>query len=63
MEVPHFHGKNLAEFRVWCIMAHRQGFMLVYMALASMLILRRAETPQSIKHIDVCRKHGEANVT
>ena len=22
IEVPHFHGENLAEFHVWCAMAH-----------------------------------------
>ena len=44
-------------------MAHLQGFMLVYMAHANMLMLERAEAPQSIKHIDACRIRGEINVT
>ena len=38
MGMPHFHNENLAEFRVWCAMAHRQGFMPVYMACANMLM-------------------------
>ena len=51
IEVPHFHSENLAEFRVWCIVVHRQGFMPVYTTRANMLVLRRARAPQSIKHI------------
>jgi len=62
MEVPYFHNKNLAEFCVWCAMAHRQGFMPMYMAHASMLVLRWARAPQSTKHIDTCRIHWETNV-
>ena len=31
--VPHFHGENLEEFRVWCAMAHQQGFMPVHMRM------------------------------
>ena len=38
MGMPYFHGENLTEFRVWCAMAHQQGFMLVYMARANMLM-------------------------
>ena len=63
MERPNFHGENPAEFRVWCAMAHRQCFMPMYTTRANMLVLGRAETLQSIKHIDVCRIHGESNVT
>ena len=63
MEVPHFHGKNLAEFRVWCAMTHQQGFTLVYTVRANMLVLGRAGALQSIKHIDVCHIHGETDVT
>ena len=61
--MPHFHGKNLAKFRVWCAMAHRQGFMLAYMACANILVLGRAEAPQSIMHIGTCHIHEETDVT
>ena len=63
MEVPHFHNENLEKFRIWCAMAHWQGFMPVYTMRANMLVLRRAGAPQSIKHIDVCHIHEETNVT
>ena len=63
MGMPHFHSENLAEFRIWCAMAHLQGFMPIYAAHANMLALVRAEAPQSIKHIDTCHIHGETNVT
>ena len=26
MGMPHFHGENLVEFRVWCVIVHWQGF-------------------------------------
>ena len=39
MGMLHFHGENLAEFHVWCAMAHWQGFMPVYMACANMHML------------------------
>ena len=61
--MPHFHGENPAKFRVWCIMAHQQGFMLVYTAHANMLVLGQARAPQIIKHIDTCHIHRETNVT
>ena len=43
--------------------AYWQGFMLVYMVHANMLMLRRARAPQSIKHVDACHIRGETNVT
>ena len=52
MGMPHFHGKNPAKFFIWCAMAHRQGFMLVYTMPANVLMLGRAGAPQSIKHVD-----------
>ena len=63
MGMPYFHGKNLAKFRVWCAMAHRQGFMPMYAARANMLMLGRARAPQSIKHVDAWRIHMDTNVT
>ena len=63
MEVPNFQGKNSAEFRIWCVMAHQQGFMFVYAARTNMPILSQAGALQSTKHIDVCRIHRETNVT
>ena len=39
MGMPYIHGENLVEFRVWCAMAHRQGFVSVYTALIDMLVL------------------------
>ena len=42
MGVPYFRGENPAEFCVWGAMAHRQGFMLVYVTRANMLLLGRA---------------------
>ena len=63
MEVPYFHSKNLIEFRVWCAMAHRHSFTPMYTMRANMLVLKRADAPQSIKHVDVCRIYGETNVT
>ena len=39
MGMPHFHGKNPTEFRVWCAMVHGQGFASVYMVHIDMLIL------------------------
>ena len=39
MRMPYFYGENPTEFRVWCAMAHRQGFMLVYTGRANMLML------------------------
>ena len=61
MGMPHFHGENPEKFHVWCVMAHQQGFMLVYTTHANMLGWARA--PQIIKHIDTCRIHRETNVT
>ena len=61
--MPHFHGENSAKFRVWCAMAHWQGFAPVYTAHANMLMLGQARALQSIKHIDACCIHGETNVT
>ena len=61
--MPHFHGENSAKFRVWCAMAHWQGFTPVYTAHANMLMLGQARAFQSIKHIDACCIHGETNVT
>ena len=63
MEVPRFHGENLAVFCVWCAMAHRQGFALVYMAFIDMLVPSQAKALQSIKHVDACHIHRETNVT
>jgi len=63
MGMPHFHGENLAKFRVWCIMAHWEGFMPMYTARAYMLMLGRVGAPPSIKHINTCRIHGETDVT
>ena len=57
MEVPYFHGKTPVGFRVWCAMAHWQGFMPTYTVRASMLGLGQARALQSIKHIE------ETNVT
>ena len=37
--------------------------MPVYMTCANMLVLGRAEAPQSIKHVDTWRIHGETDVT
>ena len=48
MEMPHFHGENWVKFRVWCIMVHQQGFVLVYMARANMLMLGQARDPQRV---------------
>ena len=62
-KVSHFHGENPAEFHIWCTMAHQQGFMPMYTARTNMLVLGQEEAPQSIKHIDVCRIHGEIDVT
>ena len=70
--MPHFYNENLTEFRVWCAMAHQQGFVLVYTARANVLVytaranvlvLGQAGAPQSIKHVDTCHIHGETNVT
>ena len=36
--MPYFHGENLAKFRVWCAMAHQQGFVSVYMVPIDMLV-------------------------
>ena len=58
-----YHGENLAEFHVWCVMAHQQGFLFVYITRIDMLILWRVEALQSIKHVDAHRIHGETNVT
>ena len=63
MGMPHFHRENPAKFCIWCTMAHRQGFTPVYTMRANMLMLGWASALQSIKHIDVCRIHGETNVT
>ena len=61
MGMHHFHGKNLAEFRILCATAHQQSFMLVYIECVNMLMQGPAEAPQRIKHIDACRIHGETN--
>ena len=45
MGMPYFHGKNPAEFHIYCAMAHQQGFMPVYTAHANMLVLGQAEAP------------------
>ena len=63
MEMPQFYNENPVEFCVSCAMVHWQGFMLVYMACANMLVLGWAGAPQSIKHIDTCRIHRKTNVT
>ena len=63
MGMPHFYNENLTKFRVWCAMAHQQGFVLVYTARANVLVLGQAGAPQSIKHVDTCHIHGETNVT
>ena len=44
-------------------MAHRQGFVPVYIASVNMFILRQVEALQSIEHVDACRIHRETNVT
>ena len=62
-EVPYFHGENSAKFCIWCAMLHRQGFMHVYTTRANICMLGQAIAPQSSKHIDACRIHGETNVT
>ena len=61
--MPHFHGENLAEFRVWCVMAYRQGFMLVYTTYVSVFVLGQAKALQSIEPVDARRIHGEIDVT
>ena len=61
--MPHFYNENLTEFRVWCAMAHQQGFVLVYTTRANVPVLGRAGAPQSLKHVDTCHIHGETNVT
>ena len=48
-KMPYFHGENPIEFRIWCVMAHQQGFMPVYTACANVLMLGQAEAPQSIQ--------------
>ena len=63
MGMPHFHSENLAEFWVWCAMAHQQGFMPVYMARAKMLMPGWVGALQRIGHIDMCRIHEETDVT
>ena len=63
MGMPHFYNENLTKFRVWCAMAHQQGFVLVYTARAKVLVLGRAGAPQSNKHVDTCHIHEETNVT
>ena len=55
MGMPYFHGENLAEFCIWCAIAHRQGVAPIYTTRIDMLILRRVETPQSIKRVDACQ--------
>ena len=55
MGMPYFHDENLAEFCIWCAIAHRQGVAPIYTTRIDMLILRRAETPQSIKRVDACQ--------
>ena len=37
MGMPHFHGENPTKFRIWCAMAHQQGFMPMYTVHANML--------------------------
>ena len=61
--MPHFHGENEAEFRIWCAMAHRQGFASVYTLLINMLILGWAEALQSIKCVDASFIYKESSVT
>ena len=61
--MPHFRGENLAEFHVWCAIAHRQGLVLVYTACLNIFILRQTGAHQSIKHVDACRIDWETNVT
>ena len=39
MGMPYFDGKNLTEFRVWCAMAHLQGFASMYTMRTNMLVL------------------------
>ena len=63
MGMPYFHGKNPAEFHIYCAMARQQGFMPVYTAHANMLVLGQAGAPQSIKHVDTCRIHEKTDVT
>ena len=38
MVMPHFHGENPVEFRIWCAMAHWQGFASVYAVCIDMLV-------------------------
>ena len=52
IKVPHFHDENSAKFLVWCTMV-----------CIDMLILRRAEALQSIKHVNAHRLHRETNVS
>ena len=61
--MPHFRGENLAEFHVWCAIAHRQGLVLAYMACINIFILRQIGAHQNIKHVDARCLHGETNVT
>ena len=58
-----FSGKNLAEFRVWCDMAHRQGFAFVYTTCIDILAPWWDEALQSVKHTDMCLIYSETNVT
>ena len=49
MVMPHFHGKNSADFRIYCDMAHWQGFASMYMVRINMLASWRAEALQSVR--------------
>ena len=61
--LPHFYDENLTEFCVWCAMTHQQDFVPVYTVRANVLMLGQVRAPQSIKHVDTCRVHGETDVT
>ena len=61
---PIFTAKIQQSFKFGALaMTHRQGFMLVYIVRANVLVLGRAGAPQSIKHINMRRIHEETNVT
>ena len=53
MKVPYFHGKHLVEFRVWCTMAHWQGFAPAYTARVNILMHVTYMGHKAPKHVDL----------
>jgi len=49
--MPHFQCKNQADFHIWCITTHQQGFMSMYTTCINVLRLRYAKAHQSIEHM------------